>query len=337
MNNIIDRYVYAVVSRLPQDKRQDIEQELRSILQDMMDERGGESEENAKAAVEELGNPAKLAEKYLDRPRYLISPRIYDTYVLVLKIVLLAVAVGIVVSAIVGAATLPEASLSAQSIGGAVGTFIADLFGGLITGFAWVTIVFWLVERFQLKVEMGWEKEWSVKDLSEIPTSQAVISRGESIANIVFSTILILVVALIPYVLAAYISYDGSIEVITVFDISVLQQRMPLLFVAYALGILREAAKLITGRWSVQLGALSAVVSALCMGLMLGVFADQAVWNPQFAPQIAGLTGAGVFVDIWNVITYAIVWIIFITGVVKAISELVKGIRYGKGCRGAVT
>jgi len=330
MSNIIDRYVYAVVSRLPQAKRQDIEKELRSILQDMMEARGGETEENARQAVEELGNPAKLAEKYLDRPRYVISPRIYDTYVLVLKIVLFAVTIGVVVSAIVSAATSSVSGMGGEALGKGIGSFIVELCGGLLTGFAWVTIAFWLMERYQLKVELNMEKEWSAKDLGEIPAKQAVLKWGDSLASIIFSTVVLLIVVFIPYVIAAYLSHNGTLEVVTVFNIDVLQQRMGLLVAAYALGILREVAKLIAGRWSAQLGVLSAAVSLLCMGLMLGVFADLAVWNAQFGPQVAGATGAWVFTDVWNVVTWAIVWIIFITGVAKAISELVKGFRYGK-------
>ena len=57
---LIDRYIYDVVRRLPKDQREDIELELRALIDDML---GGAAEESEVAGVlQNLGKPADLAE-----------------------------------------------------------------------------------------------------------------------------------------------------------------------------------------------------------------------------------------------------------------------------------
>ena len=45
---LIDRYIYDVVRRLPKDQREDIELELRALIDDML---GGAAEESEVAGV----------------------------------------------------------------------------------------------------------------------------------------------------------------------------------------------------------------------------------------------------------------------------------------------
>lgn len=52
--------------------------------------------------LKSLGNPAALARRYRDGESYVVGPENYDTYLLVLKIVLISVLIGFVVSAVVG-------------------------------------------------------------------------------------------------------------------------------------------------------------------------------------------------------------------------------------------
>ena len=64
---LIDRYVYAVVKRLPATQRADIEKELRSLIEDMTAETvaAGQPEKSAVDSVlRQLGHPALLAAQY---------------------------------------------------------------------------------------------------------------------------------------------------------------------------------------------------------------------------------------------------------------------------------
>jgi hypothetical protein len=76
--NLIDAYVYEVTRRLPLKSREDIALELRSIIDDMLPD--NPTEEEIKDALSKLGDPAVLASRYLERPMYLIGPKVYDIY-----------------------------------------------------------------------------------------------------------------------------------------------------------------------------------------------------------------------------------------------------------------
>ena len=88
--NLIDKYIAEVGKHLPRKNRADIEAEIRSTLEDMLEERKqatGEVED--KAVIEllkEYGAPRDVAASYTG-PRYLIGPRVYPTFELVTKIV----------------------------------------------------------------------------------------------------------------------------------------------------------------------------------------------------------------------------------------------------------
>ncbi|MFF2157255.1 permease prefix domain 1-containing protein [Paenibacillus chitinolyticus] len=61
---IIDRYIYAVTQRLPEQQRDDIKRELQSLIEDMLEERmptGQASKEDVESVLLELGPPNELA------------------------------------------------------------------------------------------------------------------------------------------------------------------------------------------------------------------------------------------------------------------------------------
>src|SRR5512134_2121021 len=90
MNSLIDQYIAEVGKHLPRRNRLDIEAEIRSTLEDMLEERKQAQGAVDDAAVIELlkeyGAPRKVAESYAG-PRYLIGPRVYPIFELVTKIV----------------------------------------------------------------------------------------------------------------------------------------------------------------------------------------------------------------------------------------------------------
>ena len=77
---LTDRYVDAILRRLPERQRPDIEQELRASIADAVDDRleaGADPAEAETAVLTELGDPARLAAGYADRPLHLIGPELY--------------------------------------------------------------------------------------------------------------------------------------------------------------------------------------------------------------------------------------------------------------------
>jgi hypothetical protein len=94
MSSLTDRYVQATLRRLPARQRTDIERELRASIADAVDDRvddGGDTAAAEVAALTHLGDPARLAAGYADRPLQLIGPAVFLDYTRLLTTLLVAV------------------------------------------------------------------------------------------------------------------------------------------------------------------------------------------------------------------------------------------------------
>src|SRR4030065_883088 len=94
---IIDRYLAAVSDLLPAKLRKDTVTEIRSLIQDSLDDRSkaeghAPDDEMMAAVLKEFGSPEKIVAPYLPE-KYLIGPRLYPTFILVLRIALPLIAV----------------------------------------------------------------------------------------------------------------------------------------------------------------------------------------------------------------------------------------------------
>ena len=88
---LIDLYVAEVGRRLPVKQRDDIQKELRSAIEDAVDDAAraqGRPADEAMAAdvLRRYGAPEKAAASYLP-PRYLIGPELFPAYLQVLGVV----------------------------------------------------------------------------------------------------------------------------------------------------------------------------------------------------------------------------------------------------------
>src|SRR5262245_64492392 len=100
---LTDRYVDATLRRVPARQRPDIERELRASIADAVDDRleaGGDPAEAEEAVLTDLGDPARLAAGYADRPLHLIGPAFFLDYTRLLRALLVTVVPA--VAAVVG-------------------------------------------------------------------------------------------------------------------------------------------------------------------------------------------------------------------------------------------
>lgn len=114
--------------------------ELETIIQDMLEERCEDvipTERDIKVVLTELGTPDELASKYKGETQdCLIGQPYYSLYVYVLKIVTACISGGMLLAQIMAALTSHTIWYIAiyRTIGG--------IFGGILTGFAFVTLLF---------------------------------------------------------------------------------------------------------------------------------------------------------------------------------------------------
>jgi hypothetical protein len=203
--NLIDKYIAEVGKHLPRKNRMDIEAEIRSTLEDMLDERmqasgarGPADEATVIALLKEYGSPREVAGKYKTH-QYLIGPRLLPIFEMVVKIVF---AVFASVSLIGLGVSLYKTGLTGPEFVSALGEWLGGLFSGLIAAFGNIVLVFAIIERTQAANELEKEfQEWDPKELQSEPDPDQ-ISRGDNIATIIFTVLGLVLLNLYPNLLA---------------------------------------------------------------------------------------------------------------------------------------
>lgn len=179
MNDLIERYIYDVTKRLEESKRKDIEDELRGNILDMLGD--DISEANTIKILKQLGRPDVLALEYKEKKRYVISPRLYDDYIKVLKIVLIVFVSISIVSAVVSG-ILEQTGIKILST--ILTEITGDLFGSIFFAFAIVTVIFWSLDYNQKTDEFDPTK------LAKVPENKDLKSeRTDAIVEVILTVV----------------------------------------------------------------------------------------------------------------------------------------------------
>ena len=296
-NELIERYVYDVVRRLPEKQRQDIKEELITLIEDMLEERldnGRSEKENIEAVLRELGSPATLADKYRGDSGCLISGEYYSVYIQVLKIVIICVAVGMLIAACVSffvKSIEPGMQLSGLIVVMEEGIVsVAAIPGACIQAFGILTLIFAIMEKNKVKLQD--KSDWKLEELPEVPVKKALISRSESIVGIVFTVLVMIMFMCVPELMGAWFANgDGVVVAIPVFNMAIWNTTLPLLLVSMLAGLLDELVKLLKGRYCFTVLWTNLVTNLVSIIVAVKLLITPDVWNPNFANQIREATG----------------------------------------------
>ncbi len=297
---MVDRYVYDVTRRLPKAQREDIDQELRGLIEDMLEQAGpNPSKEDIEAVLSELGRPSELASKYRGTKRVLIGPELIDTYYLVLKIVMGAVALGITIATLVGIIAAPPSHFWI-----ALADYFSSLVSAVVQAFAYCTIVFALIERFARRKENWKQDAWKPADLPEVPKAKARIKPSGPIAGIVLSVIALMVFNTVPHLIGIYV-FDNTVTITPVFNLEVLRSLIIFIDIIFCLSIVKEAFRLVSGKHTLMLATVVTVTNVAAIILVITVFLPPAIWNGELIPSIVPkvLVGLSVFGYVVEIIT----------------------------------
>jgi len=284
VNDIVDRYIYDVTRRLKEEQRADIDRELRTLIDDMLEDKAeNPSKEDIDKVLTELGKPSNLASKYRDTKMYVIGPALYDTYILVLKIVMAVSAFGVSIALVIDLIANPinAVEMFAKFIGGIV--------SALIQSFGFVTLAFFITERVNSD-KLPLKTEWKVSDLLKIPENTSKIKRSEPIVGIIFTVIFIIALNLGYKFLGIYIVTD-KLYIIPVFDIDVFRSYLILIDIFLGLSAVKEFGKFITGRYTPALCGLIIVVNVVSLILVFFIFTNNNIWNPNLVNELNNISG----------------------------------------------
>lgn len=319
--NLIDRYIAAVGRHLPEKDRSDIEAEIRSMIEDMLDERRERShhvksadEKVVTETLEQLGDPRLLAFKYAPPRRYLIAPEWYEGYIKVLQRVLFtALPVFAIVTFILtlNRDPLDFANAFGEAIGGAFNVGIQILF--------WVTLVFVFLERSGEKPDglpASRSRAWTVAQLPELPRKRQ-ISIAESLINIV--TLLFVMIWIVLPIAMDWLQTESN--PVPFLHPNLWNFWLPVVFVLMGLTLIHEVFQLKIGNWTPTLTITNVILGLISIVYIAALVTTQDVINPAFLDMLA-MRGAAELREVvtWTVdISAAVIAGIYVWDIIHSI------------------
>ena len=317
--SLIDRYIAEVGRHLPEKDRSDIEAEIRSMLEDMLEERsesaGPSTDRVIVETLEELGDPKLLAAKYAPPKRYLIGPDWYEGYIKILQRVLFTALPIVAVVAFI--LSLTEDPLDFMN---AVGEAIGRAFDVGIQILFWVTLVFILLERSDEKSDdlpRSNSQTWTVSQLPVL-SKKRQINTGETVMNIA-SILFVLIWIALPFFLGRF---SGSPVSVPFLHPNLWNFWLPVLFVLMGLTLVHEVFKLKIGVWTPALMTSNLILGVISIIYIVALVITQDVINPDFLAMVENSEGLSKLRETitWSInISAAIIAGTYVWGMVESI------------------
>ncbi|WP_424347863.1 permease prefix domain 1-containing protein [Kocuria sp. CH-021] len=284
-----ESYLQEVARRLPPGARADVSRELRGTVADMVDDgvaQGLPPDEAERRALEELGDPALLAEDYGPGPRHLIGPAHYHDFLELLR-VLVPVLAGLfggltLLGRLFGEAGREDlVSYLVLSLAPAVGAAIQ----GALMGAGIAVVVFAVVERTEAaeaarRGDRGGTggqapPRWTVERLPP-PRPERDGTAGE----LVWATIALGLAFAAPFLLSRPLFREGPLAGEPLLDPAVWTPWVPLYLGIVLLAWGWELLRFRRRRWSWALFGINAVLDLAMAALLVTVLRTESVVNP---------------------------------------------------------
>lgn len=277
---LIERYVYDVTRRLPEKQREDVSRELLTEIQDMVEDRVEGKRPTKKqiyATLAELGSPRSLADRYREKPRYLIGPDYYEPYISLLKTLLL-----VIVPILLFVVWMSEALSTNHSAISMIIKLLGVALQSSLHIFFWTTASFWFVQK--IADGQPHDHNWTPDDLPDLPPTQE-ITRSESFVGIAWSIFAIVALTFqIPTVHQAI----GRSDIPQFFAPEMWPGWTLGLLVVSALGLLAELWKLRVRGWTRSAVAVIAIANVATIAFFWAVLQSvDPIINPALTQLIA--------------------------------------------------
>ncbi len=279
-DDLTTRYVRRAVDAVPEGRRADIGAELRSSIDDMVSERvaSGDSPDAAERDVlNELGDPAILADRYSGRPAYLIGPRHYRVWRETL--VRLLITVPPILALIVIATGILDGDGFGATVGSAFGTGVTAALHVAV----WTTLAYAVIDR---RRHTPREHPWTVDRLPAVTPTRG-ITVGETVTGIALAVVT--AGLLIGQHFLSGVTRDG--ERLPVLNPDLWSGWLPVLLAVLVGHAVFEIVKHRVGRWTLRLAIGNALLDAALAVPIIWLLVTDRLFNPAYLDAVgAGAT-----------------------------------------------
>jgi len=281
---MLERYLASVAQKLPQKMRGDVAAEIRSTLEDMLEDRSLKTgappdEAMLTEALREYGSPARVAATYLPA-RYLVGPQLYPVFSLVLKIVLTILTILALVGLGIGIASNPE---NLTSIIQSFGRALANYYEIMIAAFGNIVLVFAILQRLLPASEFAEpgqpDATWDPAELMRPPSTDEV-KLWEPIVAILFGFIALVIFNFYPQILRYTPSLNeysaGRVILLPLFSPEFFRY-LPWLNILWILGIVQNIFLLRARRWTPSQRIANIALKLLGIGVLVAMLSGPAL------------------------------------------------------------
>ena len=251
----VEMYVSEVGRRLPEKTRADIEQEIRSMIEDTLED---ESQKQGRpidepmilAVLRRLGDPEKMAASYLP-PRYLIGPDLFPIFFLVTRVVITV----LLVFGVIGLGiSLGMSNFVATDVGKLVAQAGGSLINAVLAAFGWIVIIFALIQWVTIQKPMKIHRaDWDPSKLKKAPSEdREKFNPSGLVAEVVFTLIALVLFNAFPQYVGMASVRDGQWVIVSLLAPAFFTY-LPWISLLWALKATVDILALGQGRWTVGL------------------------------------------------------------------------------------
>lgn len=326
--NLIDRYIAEVGKHLPRRNRADIEAEIRSTLEDMLEERKQSSSDEAAVSelLKEYGAPRKVAESYVG-PRYLIGPRMYPFFQMVTRIVLIVLTA---VTSVGLGISLAKAGPTGPEFLKALGSFFASLLGSLIAAFGNIVLVFAILERVLPKADFEKELEdWDPKELASEPDPDQM-DPPDHIFTIIFTVLGLVILNLYPNIIAIRFENHGTWVSVPIFT-QAFFQFLPWINVMGLLQIAFNGFMLSRREWTIPTRVVSILMDIAQLVLLVAIMGTPGIFDniPEALTKLGIGEAAEVLSQLFKYLPMLVIAVVGIITIIEIIQSLLRLFKTG--------
>lgn len=287
---LIERYVAEVGRFLPEKARPDIQREIRSLLEDTLEDRARQEgraadEGMAAALLKEFGSPQSVAASY-SKPRYLVGPALYPAWETVMRVVLTVLAVLAVVEFAFSIAR-PGSVSGLLDVGAAGARAIGGFISGAFTSLGIITFIFALIEWFDPRAQPA-AKDWDPLSLKPLVAEGEPYKPGSLAVDITLNLLGIVVFLFYFDRIGIYFLQKGTWVFTPLFS-SAFSQYLPYLVGLAGLRLALDVWVLQAGGWRVSQRVGRLVLRLASIGLLIALASGPSLVAP--AGQLAAAWG----------------------------------------------
>lgn len=274
----IEAYVDEVVRHIPPKRRQEAVITIRDEIESKLPNQPTELE--VKRILEEMGHPAIVAARYKEG-QYLIGPKFFPMYVNVVKIV-----IPIVMSVVFFGLIVSSIPTFSGPIIPTIGTLLSNLFDTLwnvgIQLVFWITLVFFLIERYAGVGAEAPSMEWDVSKLLAREKG-GKISKWDAGFGLFFTAVWFVMYLNAERFIGIYESTgEGFSMIVPLFNQSFLFEVIWLFLVVVLLQVVLGIWKWMKGRWTYVLASFNLFYNVVSASFIIWMASSSRVLDARF-------------------------------------------------------